>query len=362
MMTKAVKPGMVISAGVWRDNLLVLQQNTVLTTNIIRRLADWGINTVRVKAESCNNWGNDCRIENIKDALAEDEIHFIQQYTKAVKLTNELFERMREDENLPYEALRNLATLDLYQLAQGKSVLAKLYKIKPFTDYTSRHAVDTGIIAGVLGRWLNLPIEQTKILVLCGLMHDIGKSQISRAILEKPGNLTCEERKTINLHPEYGYYMAKNIPGIISAVLYAILQHHERENGEGYPNKLVSRNIHPVAKIVAVADVYDAMTTERIYQKSVTPFTALETLIEDMFIRLDKECCKVLIRNICRTLIGSVVMLSDGSQAEVVQFSHFMSAKPVVSKKTGVVIDLYFRNDLSIVEVIMFNNALSKDL
>jgi hypothetical protein len=221
MMTKAVKPGMVVSTGVWRDNLLVLQQNTVLTTNIIRRLADWGINAVQVKTDSYNNWGNDRHIEVIKAALTEDETDFIVQYTKAVKLTNELFESM----------------------------------------------------------------------------HDIGKSQIPKAILEKPGKLTREERKTINLHPEYGYYMAKNIRGILSEVPYAILQHHERENGDGYPKKLVSSNINLSAKIVAVADVYDAMTTERIHQKSVTPFTALETLIEDMFIRLDKECCKALIRN-----------------------------------------------------------------
>lgn len=355
LLTKAVQPGMVTAEEVWQKNQLILQENTVLTANVIHRLVMWGIQTIQVKDIAKDSTdGEHNRLAVVKTAMDEDDFVFLQQYTKAVKLTDKLFVHMRTNETLPYEAFRELAMLSLNQLSQRRTVLANLYKAKPFIDYTSRHAVDTGIIAGALGSWLGLPVDQVKMLILSGLLHDIGKTRIPRSILEKPGRLTPTELENMKLHTVYGYYLASKAPAVPTAVQYAILQHHERENGEGYPQKLLSHSIHTYAKIVAVADVYNAMTTERVFQKSVTPFTALETLFNDMYVRLDKKCCMLLIRNICHALLGATVLLSDGSQAEIVHFPHFMSAKPTVIRKNGQVIDLHFNNRLSVVEVLTF--------
>ncbi len=357
LATQDLKPGMIIAYPVLKHNQIILQENTILTTSIIKHLISWNVPTVLIKEGKLSDDADSSEITD-KSALYEETSHFKKQQNKIVKLSNELFDYMRKKETVPYLDFHRLATVDLYELSQDKNILANLYQIKSHTDYTSGHAVDTGIIAGVMGSWLKFSPDKVQTLILCGLMHDIGKSQIPKAILEKPGHLTVEEQKIIKLHPEYGYYMAKNIPKILPEVKLAILHHHERENGGGYPKKKMSYDIHPFAKIVAIADMYDAMTTERIYQKSVCLFTALEALIDALYVQLDKTFCIALIQNICQALIGAVVLLSDGTQAEVLRLPYFMSSKPVVCTKNGKIVDLHNHSHISIVEVLEFKTDL----
>lgn len=354
--TQNLKPGMITAEPVLRHSQIIIKENTILTTSIIQHLAAWRIPTVRV-IEDVISGASDDRIPEITISSPSEDLYvFKKRYTNIIKTSNTLFDVMRGKETVPYRDFHRLATVDLYELSKDKNILGKLYQVKSYTDYTSCHAVDTGIIAGVMGAWLKFPPDKVQTLILCGLMHDIGKSQIPRSILEKPGPLTSEERKTINLHPEYGYYMAKNIPNMLPEVALAILHHHERENGAGYPRKKGASDIHPFAKIVSIADMYDAMTTERSYQKSVSPFKALEALIDAMYIELDKTFCIALIQNICQSLLGSVVLLNNGIQAVVLRFPYFMSSKPVVCAKNGKVVDLYTNPNVSVVEVLEFTS------
>lgn len=361
LATQDLKPGMTIAEPVMRNSRIILQSHTILTTSIIQHLRTWRIPTVRVIEGVSSNDTIDVNPENAQSPPNIDDGIFKLHHAKTITLANDLFDYMRNKEIVPYHDFHALANKTLYEFSQDKDILAKLYKIKSYTDYTSGHAVDTGIIAGVMGNWLKFPPEKVKTLILCGLMHDIGKSQIPKSILEKPGLLNAEERQTVNLHPEYGYYMVNHIPSILPEVKLSILHHHERENGKGYPRQRISCDIHPFAKIIAIADVYDAMTTERCYRKSVSPFTALEALIDAMYVELDKTFCIALIQTICQTLIGAVVLLSDGTQAEVLRFPYFMSFKPVVCTRNGKKIDLHNTDYISIVDVLEFSTSLWND-
>jgi len=356
LKTPDLKPGMMTAGAVWRNENLVIQQNTVLTGNIIRRLSSWGITTVRVKREDRPATDSEPLTKSIQAQLRQEDPIFYEKYRAATTLAGKIFGYMRDHEDLPYGDLRKLANFDLYDLLQGKNVLGNLYKLKPYADYTFLHAVGVGIISGLIGLWSGLGTEKIKILTLCGVMHDIGKSQIPFSILDKPGRLTPAEQQMMNLHPQYGYYMTKSIRTILPEVQQAILQHHERENGTGYPSKLMSAKIHPFAKIVAIADTYDALTTDKVYQKSVTPFAAMEILLDNMNVTLDKELCKVFIRNVLMSLIGATVLLSDGSQAEVLELRDFMSTKPVVITANREIRDLSYAPDLTVVEVLKFRD------
>jgi HD-GYP domain-containing protein (c-di-GMP phosphodiesterase class II) len=351
--TSALKPGMTVAEGVCCDKQVILQENTVLTSNIIRRLATWHVRSVRVNQEPSYEDGAKS-IANLSAEFIKDNPAFFEQYGKAITSAGKLFHFMREQQIVPFQELRQLATVNLYNLLRNRGLLGNLYRLKSYTDYTFMHAVDVGLLSGLLAMWNGLPEEEIKNLILCGVMHDIGKSQIPLAILNKPGKLTPEERKTIVLHPEYGYYMTKSIPGILPDVQYAVWHHHERESGEGYPGRLRGDRIHPYAKIVAIADTYDALTTDKAYQKSVTPFQALETLQDLMFVHLERELCQTFIRNVIYSLMGSTVLLSDGTQAEVLQLAHYMSCKPVVATNNGVIADLHLSNRTTIVEVLKF--------
>jgi HD-GYP domain-containing protein (c-di-GMP phosphodiesterase class II) len=354
LKTHDLKPGMMTARPVWRNENLILQQNTILTGNIIRRLSSWGVDTVRVKREDRPSTDSEPLTKSIQAQLIEDDPVFYENYRTATAQAGKIFGYMRNHEDLPYGDLCKLAAVDLYDLVHGKNVLGNLYKLKPYADYTFLHAVGVGIISGLIGLWSGLGAEKMKILTLCGLMHDIGKSQIPLTVLDKPGRLTAAEQEMMTLHPQYGYYMTKSVPGIFPEVQQAILQHHERENGSGYPGKIPSPNIHPFAKIVAIADTYDALTTDKVYQKSVTPFAAMQILMDSMNVSLDKELCKIFIRNVLQSLIGATVLLSDGSQAEVLELRDFMSTKPVVVTPERLIIDLSLNPTLSAVEVLKF--------
>ncbi|MDR3591816.1 MAG: HD-GYP domain-containing protein [Negativicutes bacterium] len=354
LKTPDLRPGMMTAGAVWRHEKLIIQQNTVLTGNIIRRLSTWGVGAVRVKREVRPITDNEPLTESIQVQLREEDPIFYEKYRSATNLAGKIFGYMRQHEDLPYNDLRKLASVNLYDLLQGKNVLGKLYQLKPFADYTFLHAVDVGILSGLIGLWAGWGIEKIKLLTLCGVMHDIGKSQIPLTLLDKPGRLTATERQTINLHPQYGYYMTTSSRGILPEVQLAILQHHERENGSGYPVGLVGPKIHPFAKVVGIADTYDALTTDKVYQKSVTPFAAMEVLLDSMLVTLDKELCKIFIRNVLQSLIGATVLLSDGNQAEVLELRDFMSTKPVVLTADHQILDLNLVPSLSVVEVLKF--------
>ncbi|MDR3561072.1 MAG: HD-GYP domain-containing protein [Negativicutes bacterium] len=358
MKISELKPGMIVAEALRRNDKLILQQNTVLTANIIRSLSHWGVEAARVKLEIPTTVGQSAGRSHlsamVREQLIEEDPGFFEKYSEATDLAGKLFHHMRHREDVPYKELYKLATENLYELAMEKKALGNLYKLKPYADYTYLHAVGVGIVSGLIGMWNGLKDDAVKKLILAGLMHDIGKSQIPLHILDKPGKLTPDEQKTMNLHPQYGFYMTKSLPGIPPEVQQAILQHHERENGSGYPAKLTGPQTHLFAKIVAISDVYDALTTDKVYQKSVTPFKATEIFMDTMFATLDRDLCKIFIRHVLHDLIGGTVLLSDGTQAEVMEMSSFMSALPVVVNANRVIIDLNRHPQLSIIEVLKF--------
>lgn len=351
-----VIPGMITAEPVVSNDMqIILQSNTEITSHLINLFGKWGIEYLCVKQldkkYKVSDDPNTYLIQNQQDA---EGVQFLVKYRKIASKSNNLFEYLRNNEYLPYDVFYDLAYDDLYQLISEKNILSYLYKVKPPLDYTYLHAVNVGIIAGLVGCWCGFEEKIVKMLILAGLMHDIGKVKIPQTILESTKPLNSHERSLIELHPVYGYHMVKNINNIAPEIQYAILQHHERDNGCGYPRGLYSSGIHYFAKIVAVADVYDAMTSNRIYKDSVTPFDALEVLVNDMFTQFNGEYCKVFIRHAISVLTNSTVLLSDKTQAEVMHFGCFMSTKPVVKKSDGTLLDLNRTDDISIVEVVKF--------
>ncbi|SDE50655.1 HD-GYP domain-containing protein [Sporomusa acidovorans] len=346
-------PGMILAETVLSARKqVILEKDTELTSHLINLLRKWKITSVCVLASHTT------RPPSYHDVMFPSLVSgysnkLEDKYHKISITAGSIFEYMRDQEQLPFDTLRQLAFHDLYNFIDDNTTLTFLYQAKPPLEYTYLHAVDVGIITGLIARWCGFKEKTVQSLILAGLMHDIGKSQIPRSILDKPGQPTVEEKAILKLHPIYGYYMVKSLNHIPSAIQYAILQHHERENGSGYPGGLPSHKIHPFAKIIAIADTYDAMTSNRVYRHSITPFAALEIMANEIFIHFDRDYCKLFIRNAISALTGSTVLLSDETQAEVLHFGSFMSIKPAVRRLDGTLLDLN-NSDISIVEVVKF--------
>ena len=346
-------PGMILAESILSAHKqVILEKNTELSSPLINRLRKWKIGSVCVRSPHTNRL-SPCRDSRSLMTGTQNTNEFEEKYRNISITAGSIFEYMRNQEQLPYDTFYQLAYHDLYNLIDDQTTLTYLYQLKTPLEYTYLHAVDVGIIAELIARWCGFKEKIVKSLILAGLMHDIGKSQIPRPILDKPGQLNVDERAIIELHPVYGYYMVKSLSDIPPEIQYAILQHHERENGCGYPGGLHTHKIHPFAKVIAIADAYDAMTSNRIYRDSITPFAALEILADELFTHFDREYCKIFIRNAISTLTGSTVLLSDETQAEVLHFGSFMSAKPAVMRFDGTFLDLNNTN-VSIVEVVKF--------
>ncbi len=167
-------------------------------------------------------------------------------------------------------------------ILEGQSSFRNMLRVMSFDYSVYTHSVNVCTFSLVLAR--SAGIDKTTELVQLGtgaLLHDVGKIKISNAILHKRGSLDASEMEIVRHHPQWGVEIIKQTDLVPEASYYAIKQHHERENSSGYPDRLDSNDIHPFGKIVAIADVFDAMTTERVYRSAVGTFPALKTMFDD---------------------------------------------------------------------------------
>lgn len=182
-------------------------------------------------------------------------------------------------------------------------------------------------------------------------MHDIGKSLIPRELLNKPEKLSEEEFDEVKKHAEYGYYLVRHINGMDKRVAEAVYYHHEREDGSGYPKGLPGEQISLFAKILAVADTFDAMTANRTYKLKQTPFHVFELMQNGCFGYLDPVILDTFLVNISHYYIGYKVRLSDGRIAEVVYINRLHYGK-LVLKVGDTYLDMALVKNVHIEEVI----------
>ena len=326
-------PGMEISRPVITDEgRTVLNEGTIMTPSLVERLRQWGITSVHIKAEA--------EIEQEESPAQARQRVFADGYEELIKNVRAAFESMRYLKKAPIGELQQVAQTSIYSLVSIPGALNCLHTIKRRNDYTYSHSVHVATISGILGNWLGYGQEELKELILAGLLHDIGKTQVPLEILNKPGKLLPEEMKIMRKHTTRGFQLIQDFPDVSPGVMYGILQHHERLDGSGYPLGTTDEKIHPFAKIIAVADIYDAMTTDRCYQKSISPFSVVQTLVQEMFNKLDPEVCSEFLNRVRDYFVGSQVELSDGRPAEVLYLGRTAGEQPVVRTDDGEILDL----------------------
>lgn len=215
-----------------------------------------------------------------------------------------------QQEKRYFNSINKIAEELLDNVLSNKNVLFSLVDIKSMDNYTYAHSVNVAVISIIIGISLHLP--KTELINLCigALIHDIGKSFIPKEILQKPEKLTSEEYDIIKNHPRLGYeFLGRNLSSHIKLI---VLQHHERIDGLGYPNNILGEKISHLARIVSIADVYDALTSDRPYKRAMCPSDALEYLMSNTGTLFDYD----IINTFCKIIIpfpqGTIVSLSNG--------------------------------------------------
>ena len=182
------------------------------------------------------------------------------------------------------------------------------------------------------------------------MLHDIGKLSIPDSIIKKPGKLSNEEFAIVKTHTTKGYDIlsSQTLP---DAVKYAALMHHERCDGTGYPRRLKYDKIDRFARLVAIADVYDAMTSARVYRGPMSPFTVVETFEREGLQKYDPEYILVFLEHIVNTYLNNRVLLSDGRKGEVVLINKQALSKPLIQLEDGF-LDLAKHKDIIIEKIL----------
>ncbi|HZG84911.1 HD-GYP domain-containing protein [Paenibacillus sp.] len=220
-------------------------------------------------------------------------------------------------------------------------------------DYLIHNGIMVGLTSYLLARWHGMQQRDWIPIALSGILHDIGTTRIDDAIVNKPSKLTASEFEDLKKHTIIGYNILKNIPGINEGVKLSALQHHERLDGSGYPLGVKGEKIHVYAKLIAVTDVFHAMTTSRQYKKASSPYLVLEQLRKDAFGKLEPVLVQTFIQKVTQFHNGTIVRLNDGTVAEIVFTDPNNPTRPMVSVN-GQIINLAMDRERFIQEVISY--------
>lgn len=219
-------------------------------------------------------------------------------------------------------------------------------------DYTYQHSVQVGILSYYISKWLGHSQQQALLTGKAGFVHDIGKSKIDPKILFKPSKLTDDEFEIMKKHTVLGKEILEKTYSKDSPLVIGAIQHHERLDGKGYPYGLKSPEIDPLAKIIAVADIYSAMICSRVYQKERDMLFVLQELHRVSFGEIDPHITQVFIRNMIPNFLGKTVVLTSGERGTIVLTNPSDFFRPLIQLDNNF-IDLTKRTDLVIHKILI---------
>ena len=254
------------------------------------------------------------------------------------------------DEDLNVDQLLD-ETLTLFgENSTTISMFDMLHNMRQIDDSTYAHSVNVALICRLIGKWKNFSDKDMDTLTLCGLLHDIGKSKIPNEIIGKPGKLTDSEYEEIKKHPVIGYNLVKNLD-IDQRIKNAVLLHHERFDGKGYPLGLTGNEIDDFTSIVSIADVYDAMTANRCYRDGLCPFEVIAIFEKEGLTQFNPKYILTFLDHIANTYINNEVLLSDGSSGKIVLINKKLT-RPTIQLDNGNFVNLESRLDLYVQAII----------
>ncbi|MBA4356310.1 MAG: HD-GYP domain-containing protein [Humidesulfovibrio sp.] len=264
-------------------------------------------------------------------------------YSDALVHVKSFVSDVRKGTDIDYRKATLLVQNFIESVFRNEAAAVTLFKLRGFDEYTYTHSINVSILAVLLGKHLGLDKSALLKLGLAGMYHDVGKARIPESILNKPGKLTENEFQTMKAHPLEGYKIMQKQVDLDPEILRAVVEHHERHDGAGYPRGIKGEDIGRFSRIIAVVDVYDALTSKRVYKDAMAPAKALGM----MYQLRDKDFPPHAIENFIRCIgvfpVGSFVRLSGGEFGIVVSANAARSTKP----KIKVVMDVRMRPQMA---------------
>lgn len=364
--TAFAEPGMIIGKDVYSSSdYLIAGEGSVLTDRMITRLKFYSVEEIIIvtpeslrKKEKKNPVFRNKPVV-IPEASYVGRIKSSPEYRTFTKTFYSSFVSYKEQLN---EVVQNKAPLNTENMLADvskifascknpNSLLDMMMGIRNLDDATYVHSMNVALICNLFAHWLKYDKEETEALTLAGLLHDIGKMMIPPSIIKKPGKLTDDEYRIIQEHPSLGYDILKE-QNIDPRIAKAALQHHERCDGKGYPGRLTLNEIEPFAKIVAIADVYDALTANRVYRGPICPLEVIGIFQTEGLTIYDPGYLMTFLDQIMYSYLNYTVKLSNGETGRIIMMQRNQLDKPVIALSDNRYIDLRDEPGLSITGVV----------
>lgn len=342
-----VTPGAIIAEDViGRDGVLLLKKGSVFREQHKSRFKEAGVNELYIE-----NTGPMTKetIDHIQNALNLNDIIHDRTRNHAHNQIKKMMMRFRSLSQNDVVKVGRIVESLIEELLDQKDFVFALTQLRAVDDYTYHHSVNVGVLALVIGIELNLKNDELKKLGIGAILHDIGKVMISEDIIKKPSKLTPQEYEEVKKHTIYGYeiLMEANVPEESAQIA---LHHHEKFDGSGYTYGLKKTKIPLFARVVAVADVYDAMSNDRVYQKKFRPDRVYREIARQGGKHFDVDIMEKFARHISIYPTGTGVILNTGHRGIVIEQNRMYPESPVVRMFTPQeknLKKLYFDIDLS---------------
>lgn len=342
-----IREGMIVGKSLYgRNGELLLNTGTRIYPSYINKLRHMGFNGIYIE----DNLSEDIEVVDIiSDNLRNKTIQKIKDVFHS-------FENKKEDFSNDFDEVSKLVSDIIDNIMSNKNLAVNMIDIRSFDDYTFYHSVNVGVLSIAIGVTLNFDRAHITDLGLSAMLHDIGKVFIPKEILNKPSKLNDEEFELIKMHPANGYKYLKGIYQTSVPVYIGALQHHERYDGTGYPNATKGTQISLYGRIISMADVYDALTSNRPYRKALIPSEAIEYIMGGGNSLFDPELVNAFISKIAPYPSGTCVSLSNGKIGIVAENYTDCCLRPKIKiiKHGNIYIEPYYidlRNDLSTLDV-----------
>lgn len=357
ILTSRAAENMVVADDVYTtDDKLVIPEGTVLTEEIIKSLKEYGIFAIRIKVDEEDGstpLEDDSEEEETKEIVEtpkrrtqEEQQNYLRQikeskefeefhsaFIDSVDNLKSLFNKVvMHNEEIDSKAILEDVENVVDKGRNGIHILDMLQCMRGYDDVTYVHSVNVAMLSNMIGRTVypDISKEELDILTLSGLLHDIGKMMVPDNIIQKNGRLTLPEYNVVKTHVLFGNNILKGLKNLDPRVAEVAMRHHERCDGTGYPGGYRREQIEPFARIVAIADTYDAMTSDRVYRAALCPFDVIHMFEREGIVKFDVEFLLPFLEKAVQAYLNTEVKLSTNEVGKVIMINHNEYSKPVV--------------------------------
>jgi putative nucleotidyltransferase with HDIG domain len=304
------------------EGLLIIPSDTLITNYIFTKIREFKIDRVYVYKSPAIHGNDYFNFENINDEQ--------KKYIDNVNTAKLMIQDLASGKGLDINKAEHISNNIYSKINDIGSLMECVNSVKIADQYTYSHSINVSVYGMLIGKWMGLDEKQLSEIIIAGLLHDVGKSQIPVEILNKKGKLTCEEYEIVKRHTIFGFDIIKKFDDISMEIKRAVIMHHEKEDGTGYPFGIGGKQKNLYSKIITAADIFDAITSERIYKGRQTPFIAFKELEKIGYDVIDPKVMLAMFSNMPSYYIGSKVKMENGEIGEVVYVPNQCVYAPVI--------------------------------